>query len=245
MNGLILFIGESFRLGGQGNRNRGTPESYKEQIKACNSHINFIEHSIQKFKLNSMSVFISTYNTQFDIELLLRYNKYLIGKTIYNDVIGLNNLFNKSLNEIKNIEKYDFISYIRIDLYLKQYFIDTFNPTLNTIVFPTICWHHDSICWLYNGDSKKVALPRVNDMTLFIPKKYYNYIQQINIGHNAWYDLVKNANMTYNDFDVMIDTYHDSDSFKDYNPLYYIVNRAENTKFSSEGHIFNKVTFGK
>lgn len=35
MNGCILFFGESFRLGGQGNRNTGSDESYNEQIKAA------------------------------------------------------------------------------------------------------------------------------------------------------------------------------------------------------------------
>jgi len=35
MNGLIILLGESFRLGGQGNRNRGTIESYHAQMQAC------------------------------------------------------------------------------------------------------------------------------------------------------------------------------------------------------------------
>ena len=234
MNGLIIFIGESFRLGTQGTRNRGTEESYNEQIKACNSHINFIEHIIQKFQLNSMSVFLSSYNTKYDNDLLSIYNKYLLGHNLYNDVIGLNTLFHNSINSInsiKNIEKYDFILYIRIDLYLKQEFLNIFNPTINNILFPTICWKHDSRV----GNS-----PRVNDMLLFIPNKYYKYIKNIIIGHNAWYDLIKNTDLTYDDLDTMINTYHDSDSFKDYNPLYYIVNRPESKIWHSEGHIFNK-----
>ena len=47
----------------------------------------------------------------------------------------------------------------------------------------------------------------------------------------------------YNDLDTMINTYHDSDSAKDYNPLYYIVNRPENKIHHSEGVFFNKYAF--
>lgn len=234
MNGLIIFIGESFRLGGQFTRNRGSKESYSEQIKACNSHINFIEHIIQKFQLNSMSVFLSSYNTQYDNDLLSIYNKYLLGYNLYNDVIGLNTLFKNSINKIENIEKYDFILYIRIDLYLKQEFFNIFNPMINTILFPTICWKHDS----HVGNN-----PRVNDMLLFIPNKYYKYIKNIIIGHNTWNYLINNTDLTYDNLDTMINTYHDSDSLKDYNPLYYIVNRSESKIWHSEGHIFNKYNF--
>jgi len=85
--------------------------------------------------------------------------------------------------------------------------------------------------------------PRVNDMILFIPNKYYKYINKIIISHDTWYDLINNTDLTYNDLDTMINTYHDSDSFKDYNPLYYIVNRSESKIWHSKGHIFNKYNF--
>jgi hypothetical protein len=75
---------------------------------------------------------------------------------------------------------------------------------------------------------------------LFIPKKYYKYIPNISCDHNTWRNLMKNTDLTYDDLDTMINTYHDSDSSKDYNPLYYIVNRPENIIWHREGHIFNK-----
>jgi hypothetical protein len=234
MNGLILFLGESFRLGNQGNRNRGSVESYDEQIKACKSHIEFIEHIITKFKMNSVSVFISSYTTQFDNQLFAIYEKYLISNQLYQDVIGINNLFHNTINKIENIDNYDFVLFIRIDLFLKQHFINVFNPNINMILYPTICWKHDS---------KVKNHPRVNDVIIFIPKKYYKNIQNISIGHDTWYDLMNTTDLTYNDMDTMIHTYHDSDSFKDFNPLYYIVNRKETKIFHSIGHIFNKYNF--
>jgi hypothetical protein len=234
MNGLIIFLGESFRIGQQHTRNRGSIESYSEQIKASNSHIVFIEHIIQKFQLNSISLFLSSYNTQYDNDLLMIYNKYLLGYKLYDNVIGLNNLFHNSINSIENIEKYDFILYIRIDLYLKEYFLNCFDPTINMILFPTICWIYASRIGNH---------PRVNDTILFIPKKYYKYIEKIRICHDTWYELINTTNLTYDDLDVMINTYHDSDSFKDYNPLYYIVNRCENKNWHSKEYIFNKHNF--
>jgi hypothetical protein len=236
MNGLILFLGESFRLGGQCNRNRGSPQSYDQQMKACKSHIDFIENTITKFNMNSISVFISSYTTQYDSDLLSIYKKYCIGNDLYPHVIGINNLFHNTINKIPNIENYDFILFIRIDLYLKEHFINVFNPTINMILFPTICWKHDSRCGNH---------PRVNDVIIFIPKKYYNYLDKIFVHtqHNSWYDLMNTTDLTYNDMDTMIHTYHDSDSYKDFNPLYYIVNRPECMVFHSEGYIFDKHNF--
>jgi hypothetical protein len=234
MNGLIIFLGESFRLGQQNTRCRGGTESFVEQIKACNSHIDFIEHIICKHSLNSISVFISTYNTEFDDDLLSIYKKYLIGKELYDDVIGLENLFRKSINKVENIDSYDFVLYIRIDLFLKEHFKEIFDPTINMILFPTICFIHEH---KYNNH------PRVNDTMLFIPKKYFAYLNKMSIGHSAWHDLVVCEDLTYDDMDTMIETYHDSDSYKDLNPIYYIVNRNQSNDFHSKGHIFDKHNF--
>ena len=121
--------------------------------------------------------------------------------------------------------------YIRIDLYLKPFFMDIFNPTINKILFPSICYlpHH-----------KAFDDPRVNDTMLFIPNKYYNYIKNIQLGHDTWYILIKDTNLKYDDLDVILNTYHDSDSEKDFNPIYYIVNRIENKTFHSKNYIFDK-----
>jgi hypothetical protein len=231
MNGLILFLGESFRLGGQGTRDRGSAESYSEQMAACDTHVLFIEHIIKKYNLSSVSVFISSYTTQFDDEMLSKYSEYLTGHDLHSDVSGLNNLFQTSIQKIENIQNYDFVLYLRIDLFLKTRFFDIFDPTMNMILFPTICWKHDS---------KVENDPRVNDTLLLIPSSYYKYLPTIEIGHDAWHTLIKRTDLKYEDLDAMINTYHDSDSAKDYNPLYYIVNRPENKTHHSEGEVFDK-----
>jgi len=232
MEGLIIIIGESFRLGGQGTRIRGVPESYDEQINACKTHIKFFDNLKNKFNCNS-SIYISTYDTKSNKDLLDIYNNYLLGHHIYDDTIGLHLLFKNSIIDNKNyLNKYNFIFYFRIDLFLKDYFIEIFNPNWETIRFPTICWKKDS---LYNGK------PRVNDMMLFIPNKFFDYLNDMSPCHESWYIFSNDLNINDNNMDVMINTYHDSDSYKDFNPLYYIVNRPESNIWHSENEIFIKL----
>jgi len=228
MNGLILLLGESFRSINKGQRVRGLPESYDEQIKACKSHIAFIEN------IKNISVFISSYTTQYDDELLSIYQKYLVGHKFYDNVIGLNSLFHESIKSVNNIQQYDFVLFIRIDLFLKDKFTEVFDPNIIRILFPTICWKQGSVVR---------GKPRVNDMMLFIPKKYYSYIKDIEVYHNAWAILVEKTDLKKEDLDAMIDTFHDSDSAKDFNPLYYIVNRKECQVWHSKNDIFNKYDF--
>jgi len=236
MEGLIIIIGESFRLGGQGTRLRGVPEAYNEQINACNSHIKFLENLKYKFNCNS-SVYISTYDTKYNNNLLDIYKKYLVGHKIYNNTIGLTSLFNNSIIDNKNnLNKYNFVFYFRIDLFLKNNFFNIFNPTWNTIRFPTICW-------IYSNTFK--GKPRVNDMMLFIPNKFFNNLDNMQICHESWYIFSHDLKINDNDMDVMINTYHDSDSEKDFNPLYYIVNRPENNVWHSKNEIFVKQSIEK
>jgi len=235
----MLLIGESFRRGGQNTRVRGTPESYKEQIDACVSHKKFLENL--SFKHNvEVNVCLATYNTQYNQDLINIYEKYNPAVLILADVIGLNNLFHFSLSKI-DINQYDAIFYCRIDLLLKDKFLEIFDPNYTTIRYP-------SVCYLYEGFNKMSNLgnhPRVSDTMCFIPKKYFYKLKYFYIGHESWCNLINEGGLTYDDIDTILDTYHDSDTEKDFNPIYKIVNRGECTKWYSEGHKFNKFDYGK
>ena len=128
MKGLVLLLGESFRMGGQHSRDRGNDDAYDEQMKACESHVDFMHGLVQRFKLESLQVYIGTYRTKFDEDLIGFYKTQLVGNLFLDDVIGLNNLFHKCITDIENIEQYDFILYLRIDLCLKERFKEVFNP---------------------------------------------------------------------------------------------------------------------
>jgi hypothetical protein len=230
---LLILFGESFRLGGQGNRNIGSEQSYEGQIKASQTHINFILN-LQRKNIN-MVVSINSYTTQYDNHLIDIYKDVLYDNIFYKNLIGQNALIHNCINRINNINDYYFILCMRIDLFLKDKFIEIFDPNDNRILFPSICFepHH------------KVGIhPRINDMMMYLPKKYINFFKQnmFNLTHDTWFDLIEKYDFNYNQLDMMINTYHDSDSAKDYNPIYYIVNRPENSIHNTK-KIFDKYNF--
>jgi hypothetical protein len=232
MVGLIILFGESFRLGGQDSRNRGSQESFDGQIKASNTHV-ILANILKENQDCDIEFYIASYNTQFDEEINNIYSSKLIGYDYYEHLIGPGELIHNTLNKINN-NKYDFILIQRIDLYLKEEFIKIFNTKWDKILFPSICFkpHH------------KIGIhPRVNDMMIFFPKKYYKYLKDFRYGHSAWHDFIKMTDLKYEDIDTMINTYHDSDSAKDYNPLYYIVNRHVSNIWHTNHEIFNKYNF--
>jgi hypothetical protein len=229
----IIFIGESFRFGSSGNRNRDSRQGYIQQKVASFSHNIFFKSLAEKGI--TVSVIIATYKTKYEYDLKEWYKDWDVKYQFYHDLIGIENLANNSIKDIENIFKFDFIFVSRIDLFLKKYFINNFNPFSTKITFPSICWVHDSV---YKN------LPRVNDTMLFIPKQYFDkIITKTYLSHEAWYYFQKHYNLNNNDFDTMLETYHDSDSEKDYNPLYYIVARQENHHWHSPNWVINKETF--
>ena len=128
----------------------------------------------------------------------------------------------------------DFILCMRIDICLKDKFMEIFNPN-DRILFPSICFKPHHTVGIH---------PRVNDMMLYIPKKYIDWFKQnrIDLSHDTWYELVEKYKFDYNQLDTMLTTYHDSDSAKDYNPNYYIVNRPEH-KIHHKTTLFDKYNF--
>ena len=231
---LIIFLGESFRLGGQYNRNRGSLESHDNQMLACESHNKFINHLLQKSPENKVDTFLATYSTQYYQELKKCYEPFVIGENVYDDVIGYNQLFHNAINNV-NVGAYDIILTIRIDIFLKEEFFNNFDLNWNTIRFTFNTWFKGK-CGEY---------PRVGDLIYYIPKKYFSYLNHIVLCHESWEILMNRTNLTCLDLDFMINTYHDSDSEKDFNPLYYIVNRPENNHWHTQGEHFDKNVFIK
>jgi hypothetical protein len=235
MKGCIIFFGESFRLGGQGSRIRGSDESFEQQIKASKSHMIFIDSL--RMKQTETDIYIASYNTKFKQDLQNIYAENLIGSDFYDELIGQENLIHNSINKILNIDKYDFLTTIRIDIFLKSHFIEIFNPKWNKILWSCICWDPAN---KVNGKH-----PRVNDLIMYFSRKYFKYIKDVHYddntsGHKQWAFFIDNTDLTYDDLDTIINTFHDSDSAKDYNPLYYIVNREECQIHHTPGGLFIK-----
>jgi hypothetical protein len=188
-----------------------------------------------------IDVFISTYETQYTNELINMYNGYIAGVNIYNHQtrIGIKSLFHNSMKNIKHNDQYDFIFYIRIDLHLKDYFSNIFDPDWKTIHFVSALT--EAI------DYYKKGHPRVNDMMLFFPKKYFDYIQYFGNSddncmdqHSQWGKFIDECKLTYHDLDTMLDTYRDSNTIKQGNPIYFLANRPITDNDHAKGHIFDK-----
>lgn len=239
MRGILVLLGEAFRGGGQHCRSIGSTHSFDGQMAAAKSHLVFIKHLEDTYSCN-INVYIGTYTTKYNNDLIEKYKQYIIGTDIYEGRIGFNNLLINSKKKIDNINSYDFVLIMRIDLYLKPHFNTIFDPTWQSIRFPTILW-----------SPLPCGNPKTNDMMIFIPSKYYKYIEKITFrrgsniasaiqGHFIWSDLVKTTDLTKSDLDAMIETFHDSDSKKEYNPLYYIVNREICKIHKNPGYRFDK-----
>ena len=231
MRGCILLFGESFRLGKQFTRNIGSEDSYQEQILASKSHLKFI----QQLPL-PVDVYLSSYTTKYTPELIQLYQGYLVYHKFYDSLIGQVALVQNTLRMIQ--DKYKFILILRIDLFLKPYFSTVFNPSWDKIMWPSICFKP------YHKTAH--GYPRVNDTMLFVPQKYFSYLSTLydsSDTHAQWEYLLEHSSLTVHDLDTMLPTFHDSDSNKDKNPLYRIVNREESTVHHNPGDIFHKYNF--
>ncbi len=80
-------------------------------------------------------------------------------------------------------------------------------------------------------------------MIMFFPKKYYFYLEKFDLSHYTWSTLINSGKFTYNDLDMMINTFHNSNTLKDNHPLYFIVNRHQCLDRLDKKDIFNKYNF--
>jgi len=217
---MIVLMGESFRLGGQGNRNIGSEESFQGQMEAADSHLAFMRDVKRKFEISS-DILLNTYRTRFDAELLNKYSKNDLEGTIHPNFnpsqIGLQGIFDQSCEMISGeLAGAEFVQFIRVDLILKRSFSDLFYPETEKILWPSACffgWHkHD-------------GSPRVSDTMLYVPKKYFDLIRnkEIRFGHEGWSHL--RSRIGSENQGLMLGTLHDSDSAKDWNTMYWMSGR--------------------
>lgn len=222
MRGLLILTGEAFRQGLQTQRKRDTVESFQPQKMASESHVDFCNYIKEKHGIK-MDIVINTYDSKYAKELKSWYpnckyksNKELIGPKLVQDVVN-------------KIEKgYDFIFLTRLDIFIKPYFYSVFNPKWKTIHF--LCQNYTKVeCGMYD------TAPIVNHMFQFIPKSYFYVLTNICADHDAWKHYHEVFHIPHNKMNFMVDTYHDADSYKDYNPYYRYVGRPECTIWHDRG----------
>lgn len=235
---LMLLAGESFRDGGQHNRARGTENSFDPQRKASFSHMKMMDYVSSKYNVE-FDVFVTSYKTKYEKNLLEWYKNRLVGSSFKENPAGLENIIREVLNN-ECLDGYDSILVSRIDLEYKEYLSGIFDPHWNKIMLT-------SVCWLFSGPHYQSAYmagaphwaPRISDTIQFIPKKFMDRAKKtFFMSHEAWANY-KAHGFSQEDMGFMLDTYHDSDSAKDYNPLYKMASRRESAKWHSPNFKLN------
>ncbi len=221
---LICYYGEGFRNGNMYLTTQDTTDGYKNQFYASMTHLKL--HSLLKEKNINYDIIINTYESKYTDKIQKWYNpnKLIVNKLDENLIgyQGRDKLINTLVKEINN--DYDFVLFIRIDLFLKPDFYKVLDVNSNKINFlahnydPKICYNYSK-----NGD------PFVVDLFIYIPKKY-NYILDNNfiLMHDSWEYLKNTYNLKNNDMEFMTSLMFDANTYKDLNPYYVIAGRPEN-----------------
>jgi len=232
MKGLLLLTGEAFREGIQGIHKRDTKNSFHPQKMASESHIDFCNYLKEKHGIK-MDIFIRTYDTKYEKELKSWYPNCKYKST--KELMG-NKILQDAVNEID--KDYDFIFMTRMDIFIKPYFYSVFNPKWKTIHF----FSQNFTAWNCGMNGR---YPLVNPIFRFIPKTYFHVLTNIDVSHDGWKHYHEVFHIPHSKMDFMVDTYHDADTYKDYNPYYRFVGRPESTIWHDRGKKINRKLFGK
>ena len=250
MDALVIIRGESFRTGNTQSRDVGSSESYDSQLEASKSQLRFLKNL--KNKNVNLDLNMATYKTQFLDECLGWYSEEfnIVSSCIKDNSENTtqDSLINDAMEahfddtrNIPNLSSYDFILFLRFDCYLKEKFIEIFDPHWNTIRFPFIRrWQNvnektpevNQFQHEYQQKTNLSYFPVVSDIMWFVPNKYISNLfegknKRFHYWHNAWSDIITFNDLTFEDMDVMINTIHQSDSHMESNPLYKISGRRE------------------
>lgn len=236
-NLLLIISGEFFRQGGQFSRLRDTQDSIVPQLKAIKSHLKLINHLKNNFDINTQ-IQILSYKSKGESVIIDTYTESnVIDYKFYEDYFSDRTILTNSA-KIDDIHRYDAILVIRPDMFLKDFFIENFNPFNEKICYPSVVWILNNAYFYPVFNRSYQFVPRVNDTMMFIPKPYFDIIYNdvgLKLYHEAILDYDKH-NILLNNFDFFTYTMHDSDPFKDYNPFYSFIGRPETKNWYSYGY---------
>lgn len=238
--GLLVLFGESFREGNQNTRLRDTKNSIEPQKSASKSHVDFCNYIKENYDIQ-MDIVINTYDTKYENELKGWYGNYLLKYMSNPELIGPK-IAQDAIDNVANIQDYDFVFITRVDIYIKPHYYKIFNPEWDKIYFISQCWTITGCGFLENSD---INYPRVNPTFEYFPKKYFRVLKNIDVvSHESWKHYIDTFQLTTNDLDFMVDYYHDSDSYKDFNPYYKMAGRKENNVWHDRGKKIDRSIFG-
>lgn len=225
--GLICYYGGAFRDGHNGSSKQDSEKGFDSQLYSTKTHLKLSE--IIKSKGYSVDTIINTYHSTYENILTTWYKPYEILLNNMNKRLkstnGRDNLISSAVKNIKKIKTndYDFILFIRIDLFLKPEFFKVLNIKSEKIEFLAHNFYQGHCGFTEEKD------PEVVDLILFIPKKYFYILDnKFKLNHNAWSYYKKYYSLKNSDMNFMTNLRFDSNTYLDYNPYYIISGRPEN-----------------
>ena len=219
MKCLLVLTGESFRLGSQMTRGRSdSPDSTNRQKLASYSHLRVLQYMKSVFNVDT-DIFIHSYtlNPNHDAMLLDWYKPYIVYNHFKDYISPSENVFvietNQKLLEM-GLDKYDFILFIRIDMYMKKYFFKRFIILDEFIRYGHVDYNTNGVC--HN--------------LIYLPKKYFLFLKNnidTSIRSPHIYETSILKAIPDIEIDYFIRSYHSLSTDLNWNPLYTQVGRYE------------------
>lgn len=222
MRGLILLRGMSFRDGTRGTTLYGTDYSIESQKEATLSHAKLYHHLKLNYNLD-LKIHLDTASTKYDdlLKHLLIDCNASFNFTEQKDASQLQNL-NRIIKSISgSLWSFNFVLICRNDIYLKDSFINLINPNDDVFKYPFVLW--------YKNRKIKFNIPKISDTVFFFPRRYFRLLDAFTIDQGDFHDIILQMKYLESNLEHLpyINTYHDADSYYDFNPLYRMVSRDE------------------
>ena len=250
LRGLYILFGGSFRFRGNGDGNPESfgdgPEIYYGQQNASRSHVQL--YKVMEKLGYRMDLIIVTYSTQYDKDLLSFYNHSnirIVDYRFYAERRGrASGLLDWPIGPgrpiAKNIENYEFIFFSRIDVLYKDLFIRKFLIS-SRIWYAFVAQIGGHTCTT-PVDGVETTGPAVGDMQLYVPRRYFPYLNLVILEHWGVCVLMNAGLKVGRDVTFFVDTYHETNTRKDWNPLYRVVNRVEYEEWRAPGIVYVNAT---
>lgn len=222
MRGLIITRGMCFRNGTRGTLNYGDETTITSQKEATLSHRKLYHHLKNKYNLE-LIFHLDSPSTNYD---------HLLKEWLSDCNVNFNFVEEKDPSQLQNFNRiikhfgtkiwfYDFIIILRNDIFLKDLFIESIIPNDNVLRYPFVLWYRDR--------KVRFNLPKISETLFFFPRRYFRLFEAFteDVGHFHEVLVQMKQLDTMLEHSPYINTYHDADSYYDFNPLYRMVSRDE------------------
>ena len=213
----ILFIlsGQVFRI-----NKFSEDEMVKRQIVTALSHINLIKYIKKKFNLD-VKILFNIQKTKYNDILYNIYKEYILEKNEYIKAESEFELIEKTLDYLKKYlnSKFEYIFFLRADIYLKNYFVNNFKINENKVIYTHIDGNFKSFC--FN------RFPSIWQCINLFPKKFFyllNKKDKIWFYHEGANNLIYKLN-NYDIIDLFDYNIYYTTSEIDWNPMYIMNDR--------------------